>query len=523
MTASFASPTPSINEKHNAAIDVNSVDEDPPQLTTFQSPLTGEKVVADQAFELAQQTGHIEFTKEEDRKLLRKIDLCIQPFMIAVIILQYMDKTTTTAALMLNFREALGMTGDMYPWVASSFYLGYLVFAFVTSRCLQRFPLSKALAVFICLWGIVLTLEAIPNYALFIVWRTALGMFELAVLPGLLFVVGQYYRKEEQLSRTTFFYCMMGLGNILGNSFAYGLFIHQDTYALPAWQVCFITMGPITIAFGIFYYFFMPDTPANAWFLNEREKAMVVERIRDNQQGFGNPQWKWSQFKEAMLDTQTWLMFLFGCCNNIGNGGLQNFSVLLMKGMGFDSRHQILMNMPLGAMQIVGSLVLAYFERLVKLRMTVGTLGAGLYLMGVCMFVYGPNNAVKYAGYVFTPILLFPGACVLSCVVLNAAGHTKKLTLNGVSLLGYCVGNLIGPQTFLTNEEPNYPTGKTTLMVTLSLSVFWMLSLWSLYLYRNWKKEKLVGTEVYEKFKAMDNVEFGDFTDKENPLFRYSW
>lgn len=56
--------------------------------------------------------------------------------------------------------------------------------------------------------------------------------------------------------------------------------------------------------------FHIPDTPTGAWFLTEEEKVLVVERIRSNQRGFGNPRFKKEQFIEALTDHRTWL-FLF--------------------------------------------------------------------------------------------------------------------------------------------------------------------------------------------------------------------
>lgn len=44
---------------------------------------------------------------------------------------------------------------------------------------------------------------------------------------------------------------------------------------------------------------FLPDSPATAHFLTEREKVVVLERVRDNQTGTRNKKWKAYQAKEA--------------------------------------------------------------------------------------------------------------------------------------------------------------------------------------------------------------------------------
>lgn len=41
--------------------------------------------------------------------------------------------------------------------------------------------------------------------------------------------------------------------------------------------------------------FFFPDSPTNAWFLTNEERAMAIERIKVNQSGVENKRWKKDQ------------------------------------------------------------------------------------------------------------------------------------------------------------------------------------------------------------------------------------
>jgi hypothetical protein len=45
---------------------------------------------------------------------------------------------------------------------------------------------------------------------------------------------------------------------------------------------------------------------------------------------------------------------------------------------------------------------------------------------------------------------------ILSLVSSNITGHTKKSTVNGMVFFGFCIGYIIGPLTFLTEEAPGY-------------------------------------------------------------------
>jgi hypothetical protein len=44
----------------------------------------------------------------------------------------------------------------------------------------------------------------------------------------------------------------------------------------------------------------------------------------------------------------------------------------------------------------------------------------------------------------------------LTIVSSNVAGYTKKQVTGAVLFMGYCVGNIVGPQTFRDGEKPGY-------------------------------------------------------------------
>lgn len=56
--------------------------------------------------------------------------------------------------------------------------------------------------------------------------------------------------------------------------------------------------------------YFMPDHQGNAKWLNEREKKIAIERVRENQTVTSDDRWKWPQFWEALRDPQTTLFFV---------------------------------------------------------------------------------------------------------------------------------------------------------------------------------------------------------------------
>ena len=56
-----------------------------------------------------------------------------------------------------------------------------------------------------------------------------------------------------------------------------------------------IIFGSITAIVSVLFWFFFPDSPANAWFLTPEERIIAVERIKVNQTGVENKHFKSEQ------------------------------------------------------------------------------------------------------------------------------------------------------------------------------------------------------------------------------------
>ncbi|KAI8187120.1 Allantoate permease [Colletotrichum sp. SAR 10_75] len=128
----------------------------------------------------------IEFTPEEERQTLRKIDMNMLPLMCWVYMIQFADKTTLNYASLMGIREDTNLKGNEFSWISS-----------------------------------------------------------------------------------------------------YGLSAVEESSIAP-WKILFLVLGLITVLTGAFNLWYLPDNQANAKFLDDRQRLIAIERIRDNFQGIGN-------------------------------------------------------------------------------------------------------------------------------------------------------------------------------------------------------------------------------------------
>lgn len=84
---------------------------------------------ADPAFDF---TAHevVEYTAEEERGVLRKIDWYLLPLLCWVYAVQFADKTTLNYASLMGIRQDahLKSNSQEYSWASSIFYAGYIAY-----------------------------------------------------------------------------------------------------------------------------------------------------------------------------------------------------------------------------------------------------------------------------------------------------------------------------------------------------------------------------------------------------------
>lgn len=105
----------------------------------------------------------------------------------------------------------------------------------------------------------------------------------------------------------------------------------------------------------------------------------------------------------------------------------------------------------------------------------------------------------------------------------NIAGHTKKVTVNAITLVAFCLGNIIGAQTFRTVQAPGYISGKISIVATLAALCFVVVGLRFYNDMLNKKNvQKLAGMSEEEKEELRDKMAFADQTDRSNVFFQYT-
>ncbi len=142
-------------------------------------------------------------------------------------------------------------------------------------------------------------------------------------------------------------------------------------------------------------------------------------------------------------------------------------------------------------------------------------------VLGMLLIVCLPlsNSSGRLAGYYLTQASPTGFVALLSLISSNVAGYTKKTTVGALYLIAYCVGNIIGPQTFRPKDKPRYVPAEITIIVCYSVCVVDLVFIHMYYLRRNKRNEAM---RMEPGYKKLDKQEFLDLTDRENPEFVYT-
>ncbi|EPS27703.1 hypothetical protein PDE_02647 [Penicillium oxalicum 114-2] len=430
----------------------------------------------DQALQLIEDAGYsTTLTPENNKRVLRRIDLRLLPILLSIYFLQQLDKSTLAYASVFGLVEKAHLHGDMYSWLGSVVYLAQLVAQPLVSYLLVKVPMGKFMAVSVLLWGISLScMTAANNFAGLLVCRLFLGFFEAGIAPAFIAVTQMWYRRLEQPVRLGSWYAMNGVVNMLGSLITYGLG-HIDSPVFEPYQIIFLFFGLITIGVALAVLLFMPDSPTTAKFLNEEDKLVAIERLRMNQQGIESHEWKWDHVKEACLDLKSWLWFALLMAISIPSGGISTFGPLIVKSFGFNPLNTILLNVPFGAVQLIATMGGAWLATHWKMKGPVLTLLCLPPIAGCVMLLRITHDASHrgplLVGYYL--ISVYPGITPLiySWSAANTGGETKKKVTTGILIVGQCVGNVIGPTLYTTEEAPLYHRGLISKLNMAYLSI----------------------------------------------------
>lgn len=293
--------------------------------------------------------------------------------------------------------------------------------------------------------------------------------------------------------------------------------------------------GALTIIWGVALWWALPPDPVRVKGFSERERYILVARLRSNNAGVRNTHIKGGQILELLLDLKFWTVFGISFLSMIANGPISTFIPIIINGLGFSQLNSLLLMMPTGAyagtMQLIFPYLAYKFPNIRSYLIVAAQVGTVIASLLLWLLPLSETGGLLFAVFIL-PSVGAGYAVLMGLVIANTAGYTKKSVASSGMYIGYCLGksksiitppfgkeivtrsnlhlpgNFVGPLVFKEKDAPRYAPGFIVVVVTAILALLLALVYRFLCVYSNKKRDKQ-GTE-----ESFDNAYEDDFTDK---------
>lgn len=514
------------------AKDIDAASDAPTQVSPYpesekvETSSSSSRSDLDDEYNLYKRGDEQQLDPSEAKRVLRKIDRRILPILFIIYLLQYLDKNGINYASAYGLRKDTHLVGQDFSWLGSIFYFGYLWAQYPAGYLLQRLRIGKVIGCTTTIWGIIIiTTPACSSFAGLAVNRFLLGTFEAVINPGFVMVMSIWWQTAEQPLRLESYYCTNGLATMVGGLIGYALGTIKSK-VLPTWMYVFLVFGSASIIMGIATLIFMPDMPSTAKFLSESERLIAAKRVSANRQGIKNRHFKKYQAWQAFRDPKTWILFIMAVGAQIPNSALTQFTSIVIASFNVSTLGTQYLQIPGGAVQFLALLFGGWIcSRYPNIRCITMSVANVICIIGSGLLVGLPNSN-RWGRLVGLWLCYFQGlgfSMSLTMVSSNVAGTTKKQITGGVLFVGYCVGNIIGPQTFKDSEAPRYHSAYIAMMIGYIVKLLMVLLLY-FYMWSVNKKRDRAAMGQEQNAEEKEAIERGmhDVTELDNPGFRYT-
>ncbi|KAH7391855.1 major facilitator superfamily domain-containing protein [Pyrenochaeta sp. MPI-SDFR-AT-0127] len=451
---------------------------------------------------------------KHDRKLVRKLDFKLIPWLTFLYLISFLDRTNIGNAKVDGLQEDLGMTNSQYNNSLTIFFVSYSVFEPLTNVLLKKLRPSVFLPIIMIWWGICMTcMGLVHNYAGLMTARWWLGVAEAGLFPGVNYYLSCWYKRSEFGIRAAIFFSAAALAGSFGGLLAAGIAQMRGVGGKPGWAWIFILEGLATIVVGIASYWMVHDFPAEATFLTPDDRARVLRRLRDDQQSSAaHEDFKATYFWQSVKD---WKTLLFAIIYMGADGSLYAFSLFLptiLQQLGYTSTTANLLSVPPYAVAAVITILVGWIADRTQQRGLCNIFICIFGIVGFSMLIGSSKPNVQYAGTFLGAIGIYP--CI-SNTISWASNNVEGVYKRGVTL-GFVIGwgnlnGVVSSNIYRSKDKPRFFLGHGVVLVYLTAFLFGGSIVTRMLLAWENKKRRAGARDVWVEGKSEEEVqELGD-------------
>ncbi|KAI0206683.1 major facilitator superfamily domain-containing protein [Astrocystis sublimbata] len=436
--------------------------------------------------------------------------------------LAFLDRGNIGNARIAGLEKDFNLDSNGYQWLINVFYIAYVLAEFGILLW-KVFPPHIVGAIVVFGWGLIATVQAgAQNWGGLVALRFLLGVFEACYGPGIIYLLSFFYLRHEVGFRCGIFASAAPLASTFAGALAYG--ITSGHSHLANWRLLFLVEGLPTVLLSVIAWFFIPDSPEQARFLNAEEKEIVKSRAMrqvgvDAKARIGIP--RLPDLGAVLIDWKAWLCALMYFSGNVSYSSLPVFLPTILKDMGYTAINAQGLSAPPSFAAFLCALVTTWVadktqQRCFVLFVTSAVGGAGYIILATVETV-----GVRYFATFLASAGVFSTIPNILALTLNNQGSDTRrgMSLVLINFIGQ-TGPFLGTNVFPTRQAPRYVEGMSICAAFMFFSAVLALIQRYLLVWENAKLDRKYGTAPPKErtdFMGSDDVGLEDY----GPKFRY--
>jgi MFS transporter, ACS family, tartrate transporter len=408
------------------------------------------------------------------RSALRKASVRLISLIAIAYGVAYTDRVNISfAALQMN--RDLHFSASAYGLGAGLFFLSYAACEIPSNLLLVRFGARRWIARIMLTWGLLAAgMMFVRTPREFYAVRFLLGMAEAGFFPGVVFYLSQWFPANVRARTISRFYVAVPLSSVFMGGLAGVLLNLQGRLGLAGWQWLFLAEGLPAVILSFVFFFFLPNTPAEAKWLTVGERDWLVEQLRADNQLIGSASGAASGERHAdgalraILNPRVWQLGIFLLCLYIGFYAF-SFSapVLIQQSTGLSNTNVGFLIALMGLLGAIGLVLNGQHsdragERFLHIAVPSLLIGVAFVVGGftVAPVFALPAYAIIFVGFNATA---GPSWAIASSFLTGKSSAAGIATANTIAI----VGGFLGPYWMGRAKDftGNYQTGLLTLAI----------------------------------------------------------
>ncbi|KAF8641172.1 hypothetical protein AX17_000807 [Amanita inopinata Kibby_2008] len=452
----------------------------------------------------------------DERKLIRRIDWHIIPWLSILYLLSFLDRGSIGNAKLYSLEQDIGITDKQYLIGLTVFFFPYAIFEVPSNVLLRRLKPSVWLSGMMFLWGIVMTLHGlIHNYRGLLVLRILLGVTEAGLYPGVIFYISSWYKRSELGFRVALFFSAATVAGAFSGLLAAAIAIMDGVGGKPGWAWIFIIEGLATVVASTASFWIVQDFPEAAKFLSEAERVFVIRRLHDDMQfSAGREKFEKRYIWQSITDWKTWIaMGIYAGFD----GPLYAFSLFtpsIIHQLGFKATEANLLSVPVYAWGCLVTCFIGFLGDRIRSRswINLGLFGVGL--VAYIILITSRTPALSYFAVFLAVSAIYPIIPnSVAWIASNTEGAYKRSVTLGMAVGFGNINGAVATNIYRANDRPWYRLGHGIVLAYIACGFLLSVLLSILLRRENARRDRGDRDEVIE---GIDNAQ----ADERNGIYQ---